>query len=63
MNDLTKLRHQDDPLARHFYEKLKRLPLEELLFLRDELEKIRVQEQRSKFKLIKGQSRASRRGR
>jgi len=52
MKEVTNLKHQD-PLARLLYEKLKRLPLEELLYLRDELEKIRAQEQRSKLKLIK----------
>ena len=36
------------------YEKLARLPIEELIYLRDEQERIRVQEQRSKFKVIKG---------
>ena len=35
-------------------EKLARLPVEELLYIRDELERIHVQEQRSKFKLIPG---------
>jgi hypothetical protein len=34
--------------------KLARLPIEDLLYLRNELERIRVQGQRSKFKLIKG---------
>ena len=31
MKALSKLKHQDDPLAQLFYEKLKRLPVEELL--------------------------------
>ena len=59
VNNLNKLRHQDR-LARFsderetLFEKLTRLPIEDLLYLRDELERIRVQEQRSKFKLIKG---------
>ena len=54
MNDLTQLKHQDDPLRRLFYEKLKRMPIDELLCLRDDLQRIRVQERRSKFRLIKG---------
>jgi hypothetical protein len=54
-----KLRHQDSRRSaainpKTLYEKLARLPTEELLYLRDELERIRVQEQRSKFKVIKG---------
>ena len=49
MHDLTKLKYQDDPLPRLFYEKLERMPIEEVLCLRDELERIRVQEQRSKL--------------
>jgi hypothetical protein len=55
----TKLMHRDR-LARlsdenkTLYEKLARLPIDELLCIRDELERIRVQEQCSKFKLIKG---------
>ena len=59
MNDLTKFKHQDQLAGfsydrKTLYEKLARLPIEELIFLRDELERIRVQEERSKFKLIKG---------
>ena len=56
---MHKLKHQD-PLRRLFSEKLARLPIEELLYLRDELERIRVQEQRSKFKLIKGGGKGTR---
>jgi len=56
---MDKLKHQDQLAGfsydrRTLYEKLARLPIQELLFLRDELERIRVQEQRSKFRLIQG---------
>jgi hypothetical protein len=56
---ISQLRHQDR-LARFSDEhktlikKLARLPIEDLLYLRDELERIRAQEERSKFKLIQG---------
>ena len=49
VNNLTKLKHQDRLAGfsydrKTLYEKLARLPIEELIFLRDELERIRVQE-------------------
>jgi hypothetical protein len=56
---ITQLKRQDR-LARlsdehkTLIKKLARLPIEDLLYLRNELERIRVQGQRSKFKLIKG---------
>jgi hypothetical protein len=56
MHDLSKLKHQEGLAGfsydrKTLYEKLARLPIEELILLRDELERIRVQAQRSKFKL------------
>jgi hypothetical protein len=63
---MHKLKHRDRlaPFSgdehKTLYEKLARLPIEELLYIRDELERIRVQEQRSKIQT--DQRRAMRRG-
>ena len=61
MNDLAKFKHQDRLMRfsdehKTLYERLARLSIEDLIFLRDQLERIRIQEQRSKLKGIKSRA-------